>query len=286
MFALVAGLIPLPRSIIAPMSVEPLESQTVFVTRPGRIVNAVTAGSRVNAGTVIAKIENLEMERELAASRAERDRLQVELTSLRQSRTSRQISSARIESVERAHMAASKQFALLQKNASEFVLTSPCDGQVFFDRPRVADSVGQYEAEFWTGSPIDRSNRGAWLETGTTLCLVGDPTNREAIVVLRQQEIELVHVGQQVTLRVADRQRGRVKGRVIGIASSPAKAIVDELAIAARIESAASPHYMVRVRLEPLSVPLPIRTTGQAKIYVQSASIVQRISRFLADTFG
>jgi putative peptide zinc metalloprotease protein len=283
---LAVGLIPLPRSVIAPMSIQPAESQKVFVARPGRIVDSLAPGSQVDAGTVIARIQNLDTERELAASRAERDRLKIMLASLRQSRAYRQVSSARIESVERAYTVASKHLALLEKNAHELVLTSPCRGQVYCERPRTSVSVGDHQAEFWTDCPMEHSNRGAWLETGTTLCLVGDPAKRDAIVLLRQQEIELIRAGQTVTFRLADQKRGQVSGRVIGVASSPAEGIGDELAIAAQIEQAAAPHYLVRVRLDQEALPIPIRTTGRAKIYVESASIAERISRFLADEFG
>lgn len=109
---------------------------------------------------------------------------------------------------------------------------------------------------------------------------------REAIVLLRQQEIELIHAGQEVTFRLADQVRGKINGRVIAVASSPAEEIAEELLVAAHIEPQGPPHYLVRIQIDGETVPMPIRTTGRAKIYVQSASIATRVGRFLADNFG
>ncbi len=180
---------------------------------------------------------------------------------------------------------------LLERNADALELKSPCHGEIFCARPRKSVSVETYQATFWTGCPLELENRGAWLETGTTLCLVGNTTAREATVLVQQQEIDLIRPGQPVMFRLADHPRGQISGRVIVVASSPVQDIADELvndefANLARIESAAQPQYLVRVRLDGDADPLPIRSTGRARIYVESASIVSRIGKFLADTFG
>ncbi len=289
LFVALIALIPLPQTVNAPCSIEPAGAQAVFVTRPGTIIDSLEPGSQVDAGTIIARIQNREIERELASIRAECDRLSAELVSLRQARSSGRISSARIESSERTHAAAVRRLKLQEQNASELQLRAPCRGQLFAPRPLQPSALAEHQAEFWTGIPIERSNRGAWLSPGTVVGLVGDRSAREAITLLRQQEIDRVQPNQRVTLRLADRRRGALTGRVVDVATSPAESIAAELAVAANIKPdrpAPAPHYLVRIKLDDPSIAIPIRTVGQAKIYVQRESIASRLAKFLADAFG
>lgn len=282
----IIGLIPLPHSVTAPMLIEPAAASQIFVTRPGRMVDALQSGSTVDVGTVIARLENPESELELAASRAECNRLQVQLQSLRQSRATNGVSSTTIESIQRAHLAAEKRLAVLEKNAGELELRSPCRGKIYATRTKNPISTISYQAKFWADTPIDLVNRGAWLESGTVVCIVGQAAAREATVLLRQEQVDLVGCNQIVSIRLADYPRGRLTGRVIDVSVSPAEKIPDELMESAETSSNSSPSFLVRVRLDDVSLAVPIRTIGHAKIYVDRQSIWRRITRFLADAFG
>ena len=54
----------------------------------------------------------------------------------------------------------------------------------------------------WSGLPFDKENLDCFLEAGTLLCLVGDPNNMEAVLVIDQGDIELVPEGQQVEIKL------------------------------------------------------------------------------------
>jgi hypothetical protein len=136
---------------------------------------------------------------------------------------------------------------------------------------------------------MDERNRGAWMQDGTVLGVVGDPVQREATLLLQQQEIELVRLNQVVSLLLPDHPRGSVTGRVIEVAGVPVTHVPSELSetgLAASVEESSLPRYQVRVRLDRSSDPLPVRLTGQAQISVESVSILRRLSRFLSDSFG
>ncbi len=123
------------------------------------------------------------------------------------------------------------------------------------------------------------------------LCFVGDKLAREAIVLLRQQDVELIRPNQQVSLVLADRSRNTVTGRVIEVAATPLEDLPSELKHGGlldptSVESGQAPVYQVRVSLNPESVVLPVRMTGRVRIAVINASILSRLSRFLSDSFG
>ena len=54
----------------------------------------------------------------------------------------------------------------------------------------------------WHGTPLDSQNRGCYLETGTLVCQVGDPSRLEAMLVIDQSAVAFVRAGQQVRLRI------------------------------------------------------------------------------------
>ncbi len=123
------------------------------------------------------------------------------------------------------------------------------------------------------------------------MCLLGDANRREALVMIRQQDVTRIRPGQTVTLLLSDRQRGLVKGTVMEVASSPSKRIPDELSVTGWIDSGESGegvgdvYFQVRVEVEPTTTVLPIRTIGHARIDVGSASILGRATNWVRESF-
>jgi putative peptide zinc metalloprotease protein len=218
------------------------------------------------------------------------ERLASELESLRQRRNSSPEASSRIPVVEKALEEAVKQKRVRENVAAQLTLASPRSGRIFAPPQRPPQTTDDRYPRFWTGTPLEPLNRGAWLGEGTVLCIVGDTTMREAILMLRQQDVELIVPNQPVKLLLADTIRGAVTGRVLEVAASPSEEIPAELQRSGRVNPSAgsdkAPLYQVRVSLDRTSAPLPVRLTGHAQVSVSSASILARIARFLSDSFG
>ncbi|MFK8114000.1 MAG: HlyD family efflux transporter periplasmic adaptor subunit [Rubripirellula sp.] len=288
-FVGVVSLIPIPRSVWAPMSIRAAGAQPVFVSIAGQIGDAVESGADVQRGQVIARLRSFEVESELAAIRFECDRLKVQLEDLRQLRAGDREIAKRIPAIEKALDEAIKRKELREHQAERLVLRAPCEGRLFAPPLAKKPISGGREAEFWSGVPLENANRGAWLQEGTLVGSVGDPTAREAMLFLHQQQIELVEPNQVVTLRLADRRKGSITGRVLNVDASPAQKMPVELTATGAIAAdplQERPLYQVRVILEPTPVPLPIRLVGKAEIEVRKASLWERLQRFLGDSFG
>ena len=285
------SLIPLPQSVVAPMSIQPTGARAVFVAREGAVTDSLGNGADVSEGQVIARLLNPQIDRELAAASSECDRLAAELLSLRQRRGSDRQLSSQIPAVEKALEEAVKRRNLQESAAEHLTLRSPQQGRLFAPPRRMPTARQDYQPDFWTGTPMQPENRGAWLEEGTVLCFVGDKIAREAIVLLRQQDVELIRPNQRVSLLLADRSRDTVTGRVLEVAATPLEDVPSELQNGRlvdplSVESGRTPMYQVRVSLSQASVVLPVRMTGRASIGVSYASILSRLSRFLSDLFG
>lgn len=284
------GLMPMPRTTTAFMTIQPADAKTIFVTNGGRLVEAVDSGVDVKAGQVLATLVNESVELELVQARGQSEQLEVQLNGLKRRRLTSREAGLKIPVIERSLDEARKEQQLRELLADQLVLSAPHDGRVFAVGKRAKRIEDEREPEYWFGTPLDDANVGAWLEEGTRVCLVGDPTAREAVLFVPQQDIELIRQGQRVNLLLDDHRHGEVRGRVLELAASPSRDIPSELRRRGRIEVPvadleSTPFYEVRVLIEPTASPLPVRLTGRARIDVQNASVFHRIARFLRDAF-
>lgn len=287
----VIGLVPMPRTTTAFMTIQPGDAESVFVTNGGRLVGSVVNGTDVKAGQVVATLVNESVELELLQARGHSEQLEVQLDGLKKRRLTSREAGLQIPVVERSLTEAKKEQQLRESLAGQLVLSAPHDGRVFAVGKRAKSTAGEREPGYWFGTPLDPANLGAWLEEGTKVCVIGDPKTREAVLFVSQQDIELIRKGQRVHLLLDDHAQGEVRGRVSELAASPSREIPDELRRSGRIEVPAldleyTPFYEVRVVLEPTTSPLPVRLTGRARVDVQNASFFHRIARFLRDAFA
>ena len=143
--------------------------------------------------------------------------------------------------------------------------------------------------------PLEERNLGSQMETGTLLCLVGDPDRYEAVLHIEQSDIDLVQVGQQVRMSL-DLAPGEIaSGEVVEIARLDLKVMPRELAAARDLPTRVDAHgvsypidtwYQARVRFDEQPPHLLARVHGKAKIAVAPRSIAAQIARSLSQTFG
>ena len=145
----------------------------------------------------------------------------------------------------------------------------------------------------WSGTPLDRVNRGCYLETGTMLCLIGDLHRIEAAAVVDQTGIEFVALGQRVTLWSPQAPGRRMHGKVAEISERTLDKLPRELAaggrIAADIDASGtarprSSSYPVRVEPDEAGAVLLPWTTGTAVIQADPQSSARRLLRYLRRT--
>ncbi|MDF1839805.1 MAG: HlyD family efflux transporter periplasmic adaptor subunit [Rubripirellula sp.] len=279
-FVVALAMIPLPRHIFAPMTVQSAESQELFVTVSGRLIKHVSEGTKVRQGDPIVVLHNPDVDRELMELETRCDSLRAQLDNLRKQRGVRSELSQRIPVVSKSLAEAEKQLQLKRDQAQKLTLQAPRDGVVFPVQPRHQDAHDDRDAHFWNGTPLDSINQKAWLEQGTVVGMVGDESRREAILLVPQEKVELLRSGQPVTLRIASLPRGAITGTITDVAISPLDPEIDVN------DLPGPPQYQVRVRIEPTQVTLPVRLQGNARITVDQASVLQRIGRFLAGAFS
>jgi len=275
------ALIPFPRRLSVPMTVEPAGAQKIYVRTAGYLASHVNEGAKIAEGDPIAVLENPEVERELLARETRYESLLTQLATLQLNRRTDVVSSQRIPVVAEALQEAEKQLKLHRQRAQTLIIGSPIDGRVFAAEPRNEVHANDRLPRFWSGSPLDPINQNAWLEQGTVIGWVGEERKRDAIVTVPQDQIEFIRPGQPVSLLIASAPRESITGIVTSVADSPRDH--DPAEPPTRPQS---PQYLVRVAIDSKGFTLPVQMQGHARITVDNASVVERLGEFLANAFA
>ncbi|MGB7345057.1 MAG: HlyD family efflux transporter periplasmic adaptor subunit [Pirellulaceae bacterium] len=277
---------PIRRHVDAPMMVLPSEAVPVFVSTAGQVVQSVNYHDDVQVGDVIATLANVEPQLELARQIGRKNELQTRLDALNKQQVTDETATAQIPAAADLLASVSQRCELLTHDLDQLVVRAKTSGRLF-PPPNQLPLLGPApEKQIWSGTPLQKSNRGAFLSAGTLVGTIGHPTVREAMMLVDQTDIALVQIGQSIDVLAPSQSRRSIHGTVIEISASPVPSIPDEFYAAGLIEptfTAAIPveitptFYQVRVKLDPSASTLPIRSTSPARVRVKSASLLQRL---------
>jgi putative peptide zinc metalloprotease protein len=287
--------IPVSRHVSASFVLRPIDADQVFVVQPGKIQSLMKKpGDRVSKGETIAILENddldLEAERLKGALARENATLAtLKFASRERAGTGGQIAKAsvRIADIERRLEAQKSKRKNLELVASR-------DGQVIAP-PNIAASPSEDSLTRlgrWSGSPLDAQNRGAHFEPSTLFCIVGDPKQMQATLVVDESDIKLVAEGQEVQLMFDEIPGERFNARVANVSRDALSELPRELSITNGGSVAAEPRgdgsesplltsYEVAVPLANVDCKLLTGFRGTAKIKVSELPLGQQLVRYI-----
>jgi multidrug efflux pump subunit AcrA (membrane-fusion protein) len=288
-------LVPAPMRVSAPLVVEYRDAQGVYVTVGGILTSSVRTGQTVGEGQSLAVLSNASMRRDVARLAAERDSLRLFLTDLEARRLHGSIDGAQIPSTRAALADADERLEQLERDAERLTIVAPKSGTVLPPPsvPRKRRNADRLDA--WSGMPLDARNLGSYLERGTLLCLIGDPSRFEAVLHVEQSDIELVQEGQPVRMRLDHIPDSVFHGTVTEIARLDLKVMPRELVAADDLPSRTDQRgvrrpldtwYQARVRFDADPPHLVGGIRGRARIEVAPRSLGEQLARFLKQTFG
>lgn len=296
-FALIVWL-PLPYHVRCAAEIQPQDSQQVFAMVPGRLVQFYKRpGDTVQAGDVIAQLDNVEERTQLAQYQGELNEAKVKLNVLKDmprledARSQMEIQLDKVRSREALVKEFSNRIAQLTVTAKEGgVLYAPPAKAI----PKQLDEEEQLPS--WSDSPFDSKNQDAFFAESDLLCLIGQPSRWEAMLVIDQHDIDLVSENDQVEILLEADRSNSISGRISKISEMDMKEAPENIALqsggALDTEMTASGRlkpistsYQARVPLEEANKTLRIGYRGQARIYVGWKSLGWRAYRFFARTF-
>jgi len=285
--------IPFPCRVLTEAIADDGDAESVYVTIAGTLIESAHVGQTVETGQVIARLEDPQLDVKLTQLAGEVAQQRLRLGQLERRRVSEPNLAQVLPMVRESVRDLEQQLSHRQRDAERLVVTAPRSGTVLAaPNPRISTRSGALAG--WTGSPLDTANLGGFLRVGTKLCSVGTEGTQSAVILINQDDINLVRVGQQVRFMWTALSGEIQYGEIIELAEFDVDKLPREMIMKLNVPVRATSRggfrpigkwYQARVKLAELQVPLLHGTTGSAKVLVEPQSLASRITRWLAQTF-
>lgn len=296
---IVSGLmIPFPYSVRTPAVIRPENARSVFVQQEGTLLWAVTPGTTVKMGEKLATFQNRLLDRAIVKLEGEVALLEQRLENFaNRSLLDGDAVDALIPTTQERLQEKKDELQHRIADRERLTLRAPVAGVVIPPASiarKKEQTTETTELPHWNGSPLDETNLGTTLATGTELCLIGQPDEFEAIVAIDQGDVEFIVPGQKVKLLIDHIPEEILTGEIIDVAEidldvAP-RELIEHDEFPTRLDTDGIPRplataYQARVRLDPVASQLIVRATGLAKIQSVPQSAGQRLARFFRQTF-
>ncbi|NQT12207.1 MAG: HlyD family secretion protein [Planctomycetes bacterium] len=320
MYATVAGLLglvlaivywPLPYQVFSTLEMQVLDAKSVYVLVPGKLKEVMVrsgdsvtgpkhdeqTGNLEEEGQLLASLGSVDLDLEIESIRGERNQYARELENLKRLRHDDPRVSAQIPEKEESLFTAEQQLAEKLRNRNRLQLRAPKDGVVLPPPwvPKRDSPDGRLPT--WAATPLEPENVECFLQEGTQFCLVGDPGQMEAVLVIDQDDIDFVRVGQEVEIKLDELPYDTFKGKIEKIAAEEMEASSRRLSAksggelstetdpSSGVERPMSASYKASVSLADPKGELRIGLRGSAKIHVRPQTLGQRLWRAITRTF-
>ena len=260
---------PIERSISGAVVFVPGETRSVYASTGGFLQTASVSGSRVKAGDVLARLENPRLEMIVAEQQGEFQVRRTGYQQLKAMRTWDNSAAARTPTARAAMNDAKVQLAELREQQDQLVITAPIEGVVYAPPALQPEPTSSRQLPSWSGSPLEPKNVGGWIEPGTVLCTIGNPSSFRALVTIDEADAPEVQPGQAVRILVASAPVRVLEGSVIDVAKR-GSAIATDSSVDRRARK-----HLVEVKLnteDPLAL---VGARGFAKIEAERRTLWQ-----------
>jgi putative peptide zinc metalloprotease protein len=294
--------VPLPYRVMCTCEIQPKDAVPVYVDVAGQLQEVlVRPGQTVRLGDPIARLSDHDLEIEMGRLETLKRQYETRLAVLERRRAEDEAAANELPALREALQTVVQQLAEKQRDRSHLLLVAPCDGVVFPPPWKAFQEDRNGPLPEWSGTPFEPRNIGAFLREGELFCLIGQPQNMEAILVVDQADIEFVQPGQFVRLKLDELHWRTLTGVIEDVAKREVEAASPRLAgkaggeLATKtdprtgIEKPISTVYQARVPLTNEDGLLIPGLRGRAKIHVDRhhwLTIGQRLWRFVTRTFN
>lgn len=294
---LAIALLPLPAYVYCSVHIEPQDATTVYVKTPGIIQNvSAKPGELVVAGRRLGQLSNPDMELELDNLRSRREDYSGERLSILRLQFDDPRVGGRLAEINDTIAKLDRQIAEREGQLQALTLESPVDGMVIPPAARASSPGEEGELPTWTGSPFDERNRSAFLSAGDQFCRIGEPGKLEAVLILDQHDIELIHTGQQVQIQLDAYAGDKLSSEITEISetdlrvSSRSASTQSGGGLATRTDASGklrplSTSYEASAPLGPQDKPIHVGMRGKARVFVGWQPLGSRLTRYVAKTF-
>jgi putative peptide zinc metalloprotease protein len=296
--ALVAAIVilawPVNYYVRAPLVLLPTDAARVYATVDGTLHTALPAGRKVAAHDTIATLASPDVEIELARLTGEHEFARLRLENLEKLRGQDEEAGPKIPAARATLADLAAQLADRRRDADRLTLTAPAAGVVIPAPNTAARETKDGRLPTWSGNLLDEQNRGALVEPGMLVCLIGDPKNLSAVLLVDDTDVARLTPGQHVRLVLEQAPGDILTGEVLDVARHDAESTNSTMTARADLASLfaglappgrADTHYQVRVKLDRPNHALAIGGRGEAKVAAERITFARWLARCFAQTF-
>ena len=209
--------VPLPYHVDCAVEIEPNDAQQVFAMVPGRLVTwHKRPGDRVEPNETIAQLDNIDLHIQLLQRKSEyelalnrygilEDQQYFDPQAKAQLDTQAQIVLSKEELVKKAQDRID--MLNVKSKAAGVILPPPT-------KPVAKQAEADEQLPTWSGNPFDAKNQEAYFSQSDLLCLVGEPTRMEAVLVVDQHDVDLVKVGDEADIKIDSARLETFSGKI------------------------------------------------------------------------
>jgi hypothetical protein len=273
---------------------EAVGATPVFSPLPGQLVDGVEYGHKVRRGNRVAQLRDQELQLKLETLTGRLNEIQAQLATMTIQAQQFPVLFAEIATLRTLHADLHRQQETLRDEQQRLTICAPADGLVLRAPSKYAGpDSNTLELRQWTGAPLDRLNRGCYLNSGDLVCLVGDPLQLQAVAQVDAESVGLMTVGNSVRMKIHQNAGETIRGQVVEIGLSDVRVpeMNSEHYQAANFRNAVfttgfSPaQYYVRIKLENHPTWVRHGSGGVARIVTGHQTVAQMIQRFCRRVF-
>ena len=288
--------LPLPSYIESFVQIEPRDAHRVYVQQSGTLTDIhVEFGSKVNAGEPLLDLQEYSLLAEIKDLESQRNELLAQIESLEQSRFNDSTVTEKINLLKNTVMITHEKFLRREKDYQQLSVSSSVSGIILPVSKRKLN-LDEDTLNNWSGQPLDTENLGCYLESGTIVCVIGDPLKSEAILIIDETEMDRIAIDQEVEILIDATQEIRYSGKITELSKVNMEHLPEALSnissgplsASANKQGVHQPnrtYYRAKVPLPDLEQPLQIGLLGRARIKVSPITLATRVSDFLHETF-
>jgi putative peptide zinc metalloprotease protein len=290
--------VPLPYRVMCSFEIKPRNAESVYVDVPGTLEQInVTAGERVTANKPLAILANPDVRIAAEELKGKKAQLEAQYEALWRQRYTTPQAGDQLAKVKESLDSIEKELSDKELDLGRLTLLSPIAGVVMPPPAMPARTEDDSRLPNWTGTPLERKNLGASLKESSLFCQVGDPTQWEAILVVDQADVDLIHEHQRVDIKLDQLPAETLEGQISEISKSDLKVAPRQLSstvggdLVTRTDAngVQRPVGISYQALVPLDDPREFMLTGlrgRAKIHADYQTLWQRGSRYFSQTFN
>ncbi|QDU00158.1 HlyD family efflux transporter periplasmic adaptor subunit [Gimesia aquarii] len=284
--------IPLPHRITTPALIELKDAKHVYVTAPGFLKSAVTPQTSLQQGSLIAELQNDQIQQEILKLTGQINEQQIRIDTLGKRQLDDPEAAQELPTATEQLTDLEDQLQQRLTDLKRLSLRAPITGTVIPAPPK-STSPEEGSLPNWSGSPLDQENRNCFLDRGTWLCSIGNPDQLQARLIVDQEDVEFIQPGQSVRILLDEYPGQLLRGTIQEIAEIDTNDLHSNLIhreeITTEVDNTgkrklSNTSYLARVSLDAFSERPLIHSGGQAKIAVSPESLGKKAYRHLRKT--